>query len=38
MTDDSGLWSFDPQPGELKALHAKVEAEEPQWFNLTRML
>jgi pimeloyl-ACP methyl ester carboxylesterase len=37
-TDDPGLWSFDPAPDELEGLRAHVEAEEPQWFNLARML
>lgn len=37
LTDDPGLWSFDPNPGELNALFELIEAEEPPWFNLTRM-
>lgn len=37
-TDDAGLWGFDPRPDELSALRNNVEMQEPQWFNLTRML
>jgi hypothetical protein len=30
LTDDPGLWVFDPGPDKLEALRAQVEAEEPQ--------
>jgi pimeloyl-ACP methyl ester carboxylesterase len=37
-TDDPGTWKLDPSPTELSALRARVDADEPAWFNRARLL